>query len=152
MPPKSVPSSSTSRKQRTVTTTIFVRGTTNRDNEGEEEQTPPRRIYNPLGRTKPGTKALEEIRRFQKTTHYLIPRLSFARVVKELSEAVSINQIKLRWQASALEALQTAAEDYLVHLFEDSNLCALHAKRVTIQVKDIQLTRRIRGLKEAVYH
>lgn len=50
-----------------------------------------------------------------------------------------------RWQAEALAALQEAAEEYLVHLFEDSNLCAIHGKRVTIMVKDIQLARRIRG-------
>lgn len=51
----------------------------------------------------------------------------------------------LSWQPAALEALQEAAEMYLVHLFEDSNLCAIHAKRVTLQPKDIQLARRIRG-------
>lgn len=50
-----------------------------------------------------------------------------------------------RWQAEALMALQEAAEEYLVHLYEDANLCAIHAKRVTIFVKDIQLARRIRG-------
>ena len=70
-------------------------------------------------RRRPGEKALSEIRRFQKTTHMLIPRLSFARVVKEISELVAINS-RMRWQAQALEALQVAAEDYLVHLFEDS--------------------------------
>ena len=51
-----------------------------------------------------------------------------------------------RWQAEALLALQEACEFYMVHLFEDSNLCAIHAKRVTIMVKDIQLARRIRGV------
>jgi len=50
-----------------------------------------------------------------------------------------------RWQAAALLALQEAAEAYLVHLFEDANLCAIHAKRVTLMVKDVQLARRIRG-------
>ena len=52
-----------------------------------------------------------------------------------------------RWQADALLALQEACEFYMVHLFEDSNLCAIHAKRVTIMVKDIQLARRIRGVQ-----
>ena len=51
----------------------------------------------------------------------------------------------LRWQSQAIQALQEAAEAFLVHLFEDANLCALHAKRVTIMQKDIQLARRIRG-------
>lgn len=53
---------------------------------------------------------------------------------------------EIRWKAAALLAMQEAAESYLVGLFEDANLCAIHAKRVTIQVKDIQLARRIRGL------
>lgn len=51
----------------------------------------------------------------------------------------------LRWQSTAIQALQEAAEAYLVHLFEDTNLLAIHAKRVTIMQKDIQLARRIRG-------
>ncbi|KAL2500999.1 histone H3.3 [Forsythia ovata] len=51
----------------------------------------------------------------------------------------------LRFQSHAVLALQEAAEAYLVGLFEDTNLCAIHAKRVTIMPKDIQLARRIRG-------
>lgn len=51
----------------------------------------------------------------------------------------------LRWQSQAIQALQEATEAFLVHLFEDTNLCAIHAKRVTIMQKDIQLARRIRG-------
>lgn len=51
----------------------------------------------------------------------------------------------LRFQTSAILALQEAAEAYLVGVFEDTNLCALHAKRVTIMPADIQLARRIRG-------
>ncbi|KAG2392064.1 hypothetical protein C9374_013549 [Naegleria lovaniensis] len=103
-------------------------------------------------KSRPGEQALLEIRRFQKTTHNLIPRLSFARLVKEISEMVAVNS-RLRWQAAAIEALQSAAEDYLINLFADSNLCATHGKRVTIMVKDIQLTRRIRGIaREAIYH
>ena len=51
----------------------------------------------------------------------------------------------LRFQNNGLLALQEASESYLVGLFEDTNLCALHAKRVTIKAKDIQLVRRIRG-------
>lgn len=52
-----------------------------------------------------------------------------------------------RWRVDAIEALQTSAEDFLVHLFEDANLCAIHGKRVTIMVKDIHLARRIRGIR-----
>lgn len=55
------------------------------------------------------------------------------------------NSDPLRWQSTAIQALQEAAEAYLVHLFEDSNLLAIHAKRVTVMQKDIQLARRIRG-------
>lgn len=54
-------------------------------------------------------------------------------------------QTDLRFQSSAILALQEAAEAYLVGLFEDTNLCAIHAKRVTIMPKDIQLARRLRG-------
>lgn len=52
----------------------------------------------------------------------------------------------MRWQSQAIMALQEASEAFLVHLFEDTNLCAIHAKRVTIMQKDIQLARRIRGV------
>lgn len=88
-----------------------------------------------------------EIRRYQKTTELLLRRLPFARLVKELTQIYNVSG--LRWQAEALLALQEAAEAYLVHLFEDANLCAIHARRVTVMIKDIQLTRRIRGLSEA---
>ena len=52
---------------------------------------------------------------------------------------------RYRMEANAILALQHATEAYLVGLFEDVNLCAIHAKRVTIMVKDMQLARRIRG-------
>jgi histone H3 len=51
----------------------------------------------------------------------------------------------LRFQSKAIQALQEAAESYLVGLFEDINLCGIHAKRVTIMPKDLQLARRVRG-------
>mmetsp|Transcript_50369 Transcript_50369/g.132308 ORF Transcript_50369/g.132308 Transcript_50369/m.132308 type:complete len:140 (+) Transcript_50369:137-556(+) len=95
-------------------------------------------------RYRPGTRALMEIRKYQKSNDLLLRRLPFARLVRELT--LHYNRSGLRWQAEALLALQEAAEDYLVHLFEDANLCAIHARRVTIMVKDIQLTRRIRGI------
>ncbi|GAA5956346.1 hypothetical protein JCM8115_001692 [Rhodotorula mucilaginosa] len=100
-------------------------------------------------RFRPGTVALREIRFFQKSTNLLLRRLPFARLVREIAmeffEDEDGNSTGLRWQSSALLALQEATEAYLVHLFEDSNLCALHAKRVTIMQRDMQLVRRIRG-------
>jgi len=67
-------------------------------------------------------------------------------LVREVADSLVRRSDPLRWQATALEALQTASEAYLVHLFEDANLCAIHAKRVTIMPRDIQLARRIRGV------
>ncbi|CAH1786183.1 unnamed protein product, partial [Owenia fusiformis] len=92
---------------------------------------------------RPGARALMEIRRFQKSTDLLIRKLPFARLIKEIAMEYSSHQLK--WQAVAIMALQEAAEAYLVHVFEDTNLCAIHAKRVTIQPKDMQLARRLHG-------
>ena len=86
---------------------------------------------------------MREIRQYQSSTDLLIRRLPFARLVREIQEAV--HRKKFSWQASAILALQEASEAHLVGLFEDCNLCALHAKRVTIMPKDMQLARRIRG-------
>ena len=93
-------------------------------------------------RYKPGTVALREIRRYQKTTELLIRRLPFQRLVREIAHEYKQD---LRFQSSAVLALQEASEAYLVALFEDTNLCAIHAKRVTIVSRDLQLARRIRG-------
>lgn len=93
-------------------------------------------------RFRPGTRALREIRHYQRGTELLIRKLPFQRLVREITQQF---QMEVRWQASALAAIQEAAEAYLVGLFEDTNLCALHAKRVTILPKDLQLARRIRG-------
>jgi histone H3-like centromeric protein A len=124
-------------------------------------------------RWKPGSVALREIRRYQKSTDLLLAKLPFSRVVRfspppppttlslSLSPTLSnitapqVREIALnvlppgstmRWQSQAIMALQEAAEAFLVALFEDTNLCAIHAKRVTIMQKDIQLARRIRGV------
>ena len=86
--------------------------------------------------------ALREIRKFQKSTDLLIRKLPFQRLVREI---VQDYKADIRFQSNAILALQEAAEAYLVGLFEDTNLCAIHAKRVTIMPKDIQLARRIRG-------
>lgn len=93
-------------------------------------------------RYKPGTVALREIRRYQKSTDLLIRKLPFQRLCREIAQQFKTD---VRFQASATVALQEAAEGYLVGIFEDSNLAAIHAKRVTLMPKDIQLARRIRG-------
>jgi histone H3 len=93
-------------------------------------------------RFRPGTVALREIRKYQRSTDLLIKKLPFQRLVKEIAQDFFTD---LRFQSTAILALQEAAEAYLVGLFEDTNLCAIHAKRVTIQPKDMALARRIRG-------
>lgn len=93
-------------------------------------------------RYRPGTVALREIRRYQKSTDLLIRKLPFQRLVREIAQDFKTD---LRFQGSAVLALQEASEAYLVGLFEDTNLCAIHAKRVTIMPRDIQLARRIRS-------
>ncbi|KAK4123754.1 histone H3-like protein [Parathielavia appendiculata] len=97
-------------------------------------------------RYRPGTLALKEIRRYQANTDLLMSKLPFARLVREIALQYQPSTEELRWQSQAILALQEAAEAFLVHLFEDTNLCAIHAKRVTIMQKDIQLARRIRGV------
>ena len=89
-----------------------------------------------------GTVALKEIRRYQKSTELLIRKLPFQRLARGIVQEYAPNY---RIQTGALAALQEGAESYLVELFEDNNLCAIHAKRVTIMPKDMQLAQRIRG-------
>ncbi|KAJ8273766.1 hypothetical protein GJAV_G00105290 [Gymnothorax javanicus] len=96
-------------------------------------------------RYRPGTRALMEIRKYQKSTELLLRKGPFSRVVREVCQTFSI--LHLRWQAMALLALQEASEAFLVRLFSDANLCAIHAKRVTLFPRDIQLARRIRGVE-----
>ena len=100
-------------------------------------------------RYRPGTVALREIRRYQKSTDLLIRKLPFSRLVREIAQDFDKNIYgePKRYQSAALLALQEATEAYITRLFEDSNLCAIHSKRVTIMPKDIQLSRRIRGEK-----
>ncbi|OBT48387.1 hypothetical protein VE00_01228 [Pseudogymnoascus sp. WSF 3629] len=97
-------------------------------------------------RYRPGTVALQEIRRYQRSTDLLMSKLPFSRLVREIAMTLVPRNQELRWQSQAIQALQEAAEAFLVHLFEDTNLCAIHAKRVTIQPKDLQLARRVRGM------
>lgn len=92
-------------------------------------------------RWRSGTVALREIRKYQKSTELLMKKLPFQRTVREIAKDL---QDDMRWQSSALAALQEAAESYLVDLFEDTNLCALHAGRITINPRDMGLASRIR--------
>ena len=101
-------------------------------------QAPPKKPH----RYRPGSVAIREIRRYQKSTELLLRKLPFQRLVKEIAQDTMID---VRFQGSAVLALQEAAEAYLVGLFEDTNMCAIHAKRVTIMPKDMQLARRIRA-------
>ena len=98
-------------------------------------------------RKQPGGRALAEIRHFQRLRSHelLIRKLPFQRVVREILQDHST---QYRVQASAIAALQEASEDYLVKLLEDTNICAIHARRVTILPKDMQLARRLRGETE----
>ena len=87
-------------------------------------------------RYRPGTVVLGEIRRYQRSSELLIRRMLCQRLVREIAQTHSPY---LQFQSGAILALQESAEAYLVGLLEDSNLCAIHAKRVTIMPKDMQL-------------
>ena len=96
-------------------------------------------------RYRPGTVALREIRKYQKSYDLLVRRLPFQRLVREIAMDFKTD---LRFQGSAVLSLQEASESYLVGLFEDTNLTCIHAKRVTIMPQDIQLVRRIRDERD----
>ena len=93
-------------------------------------------------RYRPGTVALRQIRKYQKTTNLLILKIPFQRLVREIAQQLNSD---LRFQTDAILALHEATEAYLIGLMEDTNLCAIHANRVTILAKDMLLARRIRG-------
>ena len=93
-------------------------------------------------RYRPETVALREVWRYQKLTELLIRKMPFQRLVREIAQDFKMD---LRFQSGAILALQEASEAYLVGLFEDSSMCAIHTKRVTIMTKDIQLAWCIRG-------
>ncbi|KAL9093166.1 MAG: hypothetical protein Q9159_000343 [Coniocarpon cinnabarinum] len=130
---------STSNAPRTPTNPATGRKTTGKTTARTSTGTPRKRRY------RPGTKALKEIRQYQRSTDLLISKLPFSRLVREIALNSVPESFGVRWQSHAIMALQEAVEAFLVHLFEDTNLCAIHAKRVTIMQKDIQLARRIRG-------
>ena len=93
-------------------------------------------------RYRPGPFALQEIRHYQRGTNLLIRKLPFQRLIREIAQRFKVD---IWFRSSTLMALQEATEAYLVRLFEDTNLCAIHTKRVMIMPKDIQLARHIRG-------
>ena len=98
-------------------------------------------------RFRPGTVALREIRKYHKSTELLIQKQLFRRLVRQV--ALNINNT-IRFQESALLAIQEASEQFLTQLLEEGNLCVIHAKRVTLMPRDLQLARRIRGIPNAI--
>ena len=93
-------------------------------------------------RFRPGTVALRQIRKYQKSTELLIRKLPFQRLVREVAQKIDNT---LRFQSTAILALQEASEAFLVTMFEKVNLCAIHGNRVTIKPKDILLWKRMMG-------
>ena len=93
-------------------------------------------------RWRPGTVALREIRKYQKGTELLIRKAPFQRLVRELATS---QKEGLRFQSSAVLAIQEATESYMISLLADTNLLAIHAQRVTIFPRDVKLARRLRG-------
>lgn len=138
---KSTASTSTPRNDRRLyderPSTSRARDNTSRQDSG----TPSRTI-----RYKRGHLALADIHRLQMTTDLQIPKIRFHRLVRDITDEVSshTDDLPMRYQVAALIALQEAAEAFLVQLFEDANLCVIHAKRVTVMVRDLDLTKRLR--------
>ena len=93
-------------------------------------------------RFRSGTKGLMEIQRFQRSTELLVPKMLFLQLVKKILQK---ERPWLKIQASAVLALNEGVEAYLLHFFEDSNMCAIHTKFITIMPKDMQLARQIWG-------
>jgi len=100
-------------------------------------------IKRPDRRHRPGMKALKEIRHYQNTTSLLLKRSPFQRLVRKICQGMKAN---ISFNVAALEAFQVAAENFLVCLYEDTNLCAIHAKRVTILPRDIFLAQRLKNI------
>jgi histone H3/H4 len=92
-------------------------------------------------RAKPGQKAVREIKRYQKSDKFMLPRTSFQRLVREIGQQFKTN---LNWSSDSMEALQVASEAYLTDVFVDADLCARHAGRETLLAKDVRIATRIR--------
>ena len=110
---------------------------------GKREDAKKMKVERKPHRFKPGTVALREIRRYQKSTELLLRFMPFARLVREIT-AVDLMRRELKYQSAALKAIQEAAEAFLVIYFEDMLLSAIHAKRVTIKLQDSWLVKRLR--------
>ena len=93
-------------------------------------------------RFRPGTVALREIRKYQRSTELLLPKAPFQRLVRQITSNIDPN---LRFQSQGIVALQESTEAFITGLFEDAHLCTIHANRVTLMKKDLELARRIRG-------
>lgn len=98
---------------------------------------------------RPGLKALREIRKYQKSTGYLISKAPFHRLIREITHELSPG---LRYQSAALEALQEAVEVYAICLLSDAQIAAIHARRITVMPRDLHLVRRLRGENEIPQH
>ena len=108
--------------------------------------------YKKPHRYQPGILALREIRRYQQSTECLIKRTPFQKLIREISQDYRVcpdgpgtPSVQVHFQSTAIAALQEAAENFIVGLFEDLNLLAVHAKRVTVMPRHIRLALRIRG-------
>ena len=108
------------------------------DQRKQNQPAPKKRHY------KPGTVALHEIRRFQKSTELLIHFLPFANLCREITRDVGTPSVEYRFQTSALKALQEAMEAYLIRYFEDCQLSVIHGKHVTVMMRDSFLVKRLR--------
>ena len=102
-------------------------------------------IWSPR-RFRPGTVALREIRKYQRSTELLIRKLPFQRLVREIVYKMKDNSF--RFTPQALLALQEASESFLVHMFDQCNQIAIHGKRSTVMVKDIQLWDRLHNFRQ----
>lgn len=91
-----------------------------------------------------GNQAQKEVEYYQRTTNLLIKKIPFARVIRQIVIEMWGGEKELYWKSTALLALQEAAEWFLICLFQDANLCARHAKRVTVMNEDLALVRRLR--------
>ena len=127
---------------RTKQTSRERTGDGRRPEPGKRPRVPRGRVRRPR-RYRPGTVALREIRKYQKSTDLLIRKIPFQRFLREISQSIKKD---LRWQSTAILAIQEAAESYLVRMFEDVNVCAIHGGRQTIQIKDILLWKRLCGM------
>ena len=157
---KSVPPKKRSKEEEEETVIVGNNKKKKKSKTVDDEEAPrtfvrtPKKIHSTGGlvkkhRWRPGTVALREIRKYQKSVDPLVPKASFARLVREVAQDVIRENSSLsdgvRFKKSAILALQEAAEMYLVGLYEDSNLACLHSNRVTVFARDMKFARRIRG-------